>query len=97
MQVAYAEFRTWNVYGQEHLGAARQVLDVAITAMLRSPRYGPCAFFTDLLFHLGGGGARVDIVWLGGLRDDAFEFRGTDELGFAAVPFCQDFSAGGTT
>lgn len=38
----------------------------------------------------------MDVLRLGRLSDDAFEFGGADELGFAPVPFGEDFGGGCT-
>jgi hypothetical protein len=83
------------VYREVYLAAPREVLDVTVTAMFGSA--GDCtgAFFADLLFEGGVCGPCVDTLGLGGLSDGAFQFGGGNELGFALVPFCEDFGGGG--
>ena len=39
----------------------------------------------------------MDILRLRGLRDDALQLGGRDELGLAAVPLREDLGAGGAT
>ena len=63
--------------------------------MFGSAGYGPGALLADLLFELAGAGARVYVLRLGRLSDDAFELGGADEFGFATVPLGEDFGAWG--
>ena len=86
VEVADAEFGAGNVDREEDFAAAAQVLDVAIAAVLGAAGYGSRSFFADFLFELAGCGARVDVLGLGWLGDDALEFGGADEMGFATVP-----------
>lgn len=79
---------------QERFGTAREVLDIAVTAVFRSAGDGARAFLADFLFHRARRGAGMYVLWLGGLSDDAVEGGGADEFGFAAVPFGEDFGAG---
>lgn len=81
---------------QERLGAAGQVLDVAIAAMFGPTGYRARAFLSYLLFDGACRRSGVDVLRLRGLGDDALELSRADELGLAAVPLGEDFSAGGT-
>ena len=36
----------------------------------------------------------MDVLWLRGLRDNAFESRGTDQFALTSIPFCQNFGRG---
>ena len=96
MEVADAELGPGDVDREEDFAAAAQVLDVAVPAMLGAPGYGPRSLFANFLFQVAGCGARVDILRLGRLRDDAFEVGGADEVGFAAVPLFQNLGGGST-
>ena len=96
MQVPDAELGPRHMHGQERLGAPGQVLDVAVATVLRSAGDGPRAFLADLLLQIARGGARVDVLRLRRLRDDALQLRGRYELGLAAVPLREDLGAGGT-
>ena len=49
MQIADAELRPRHVHRQVHLTAARQILDVAVPAVLRSPGDRPRSFLSDFL------------------------------------------------
>ena len=95
MQVPDAELGPRHMHGQESLGSPGQVLDVAVATVLRSSGDGPRAFLADLVLQIARGGTRVDVLRLRGLRDDALQLRGRDELGLAAVPLGQDLGAGG--
>lgn len=52
VQVSDAKLGTLDVYWQVHFATARQILDVAVAAMLRSSRNGA----STLLRNLCGGG-----------------------------------------
>jgi hypothetical protein len=97
MQVPYAELGTGDVDREEDFGTAREVLDVAVSAVFGAA--GDCsrAFFANLGFQVAGSGASVDILWLRWLGDGAVEMgvRG-DEFAFALVPCVEDFLRGGT-
>lgn len=99
MQVPDAEFRALDVDGQVHFAAAREVLDVAVAAVLGAAGHGAGAFAADLVFDLLGGAAGVDVLRLGGEGDlpAGVVAEGGDELGFAAVPFCEDGGGGGAS
>lgn len=96
MEIADAEFRTGDVHGEECPTASTQVLDIAVPAVFRAAGDGSCSFLSYLLFELSGGGASMHVLGLRGLSDDSFEVGGGDEFAFTAVPFCEDFGAGGT-
>lgn len=97
VEVADGEFGAGDVHGEEDAGAAGEVLDVAVAAVFGAAGDGAGALPADFVFDGAGGGAGVDVLGFGGLGDDAVEGGGGDQFGFAAVPFRQDFGAGGTT
>ena len=86
MEVADAELGPGDVDRKEDFAAAAQVFDVAVAAVLGAAGYGSRSFFAYFLFELAGGGARVDVLGLGRLGDDALEFGRADEMRFATVP-----------
>ena len=96
MEVSDAEFRAGDVDGEEGAAAAGEVLDVAVSAVLGAAGDRAGAFLADFGFEVGGGGAGVDVLRLGGLGDDAVEGAGFDELGFAGVPGGEDGGARST-
>lgn len=81
---------------EEDSAAAAQVLDVTVAAMLWAAGYSPRALFAYFFFELAGCGACVNVLGLRRLRDDTFEFRGADEVGFAAIPLSEDLGRGCT-
>lgn len=96
VQVADAEFRAFDVDGQEHLTTPRQVLDIAVTTVFRSPRHGPCALPPYLLFDLIGGTTSVHIFRLRRQRHFTVHVGACgDEFTFSPVPFLEDFLRGG--
>jgi hypothetical protein len=96
MQVAYRKLGTGNVHGQEDLGAAGEVLDIAVSTMLRATRDSSSTFLADLLFKGPGSGAGMYVLRLRRLSDSAVEVRvGRDEFAFALVPQFEDFLRGG--
>ena len=86
MEVADAELGAGDVDGEEDLAAAAEVLDVAVAAVLGAAGDSARALLADFVFQVAGCGARVDVLGLGRLGDDAVEGGGADEVGFAAVP-----------
>lgn len=97
VQVADAELGARDVDGEEDFAAPAQVLDVAVAAVLWAAGDGPRALLADFVLQLAGCGARVDVLRLGWLGDDALEFGCADEVGFAAVPLGEDFGRRSTT
>lgn len=96
VQVADAELGARDVDREVDLGAAREVLDVAVPTVFRPPGDRPRALLADFLEHVRGGrGAGVDVLGLGRLGDDAVEGVGGDELAFALVPEGEDVGRGG--
>lgn len=95
MQISNGEFRPGHVDGKECPAATAQVLDIAVASVLGTAGDCTCAFFADFFFYLVRSGASVDVLRLRGLSDDAFQFCGGDEFGFAAVPFGEDFGGRG--
>lgn len=77
----------------------RQVLNITVPPMLRSPRDSPRALAANLLGEgdiARGDAARVAVVRQGGQRDVAavLELRVGDELPLALVPRRQDLGRG---
>ena len=91
VQITDAEFRSGDVHGEEGPAAAGQVLDVAVAAVLGAAGDRPRAFLADFRFQVALGGSGVHVLRLGGLGHNAFQLGGADEVGFAAVPLCEDF------
>lgn len=92
VQVADAELGPGHMDGQEDLGAARQVLDVAVAPVLGTTGNGARAFLADLGLELVRGIAGVDVGGLWRLGDGAVQVAvGGDEFGFALVPGFEDF------
>ena len=96
VEIADAKLGSRDVDREEDFAAAAQVLDIAVAAVLGAPGYGPRALLADFLLQVTGCGARVDVLRLGRLRDDAVEVGRADEVGFAAVPLLQDLGGGST-
>ncbi len=94
MEVADAEFRPRDVDWEEDLAAAAQVLDVAVAAVFGAAGDGAGPLLADFFLQVARRGAGVDVLGLRGLGDDALEFGGADEVGFAAVPFGEDLGRG---
>lgn len=76
--------------GQVNLTAFGQILDIAITAVLRSARDSPGAIFLYLFLDIGFGITRMSMrgIWRQG--DYALEVSRLDELGFALIPLRQN-------
>ena len=96
MEITNAEFCAGNVHGKEDLAAAGEILDVAVSAVFGAAGDRARAFLADFFFQIAGCGAGVDVLGLRWLGDDALEFCGGDELGFALVPVGEDVSARST-
>ena len=82
------------MYREESAAASREVLDVAVPAMLWASWNSAGPLFANFLFDFGRGEAGVDVMRLRRLRDDALEVSGADQLGLTFVPGRQDLSAG---
>ena len=94
VEVAYAEFCSGHVDGEEDFAATAQVLDVTVAAVLGAAGDGPRALLSHFVLQLPGRGASVDILRLRRLGDDSLELGGADEMRFATVPLGQDFGGG---
>lgn len=90
MQISYRELGTWDVHGEVSLASARQVLDVAVAAVLGSAGNCAGAFGTDLGFEIPRGSAGVDVFGLGEVGNDAVEGVEFDKLRLAAGPLSKD-------
>jgi hypothetical protein len=71
VQIAHTKLRTLDQHRQENLTAPRQILDIAVPAMLRSTGYSSCAFLPDLIFDILSCATGMDVLGLGRLRDIA--------------------------
>jgi hypothetical protein len=82
MEISNTEPSTRDVHGEEGLGTAGEVLDVAVSTVLRAPRDCACTFSTDLLCKLWGCRTGVDVSWFGEEGDIACasEGRGFNEF-----------------
>lgn len=90
VQISHAKLRAFDVYREVHLASSRQVLDVAVAAVLGAAGDGAGALLADLLLDVGVGGASVHILRLRRLRDyAAAAVHGLDELALAPVPLGQ--------
>lgn len=97
VQVAHRELGPGHVHGEVDLGPARQVLDVAVAAVLGAPGDRPRALHAHLLAQLRARGARVAADGLGGLGHvPVGKLGGRDELALALIPGCEDLRGGGT-
>lgn len=98
MQVANAEFGTRNVYWEEDLGSATEILDVTISPVLRPPWNCPGSFLANLLLEIASCGASVHTAWLWRLSDSAVQVCMCGyELCFARVPCLEDLGGGCTS
>lgn len=84
--------------GEVDLGAARQVLDIAVSTMFRTAGNGSCAFLANFLLQSFVSSAGVDVLGVRRLSYIAAHVRTfRDELILATVPFCKDFSGRSAT
>ena len=98
VQIPSREFGAFDVDGEVDFGAAGEVLDVTVAAVLGSAGDGSCAFFANLFFHVVAAGADVGGLWFGWKSDNAVHVAAfANELGFAVVPCFQDFVRWGAT
>ena len=92
MEITDAELGTRDVHRQVHLAATREVLDVAIAAVLRAAGDRARALAADLLFDIGRRAAGMYVGGIRRLRDDAVHVRARlDQLALALVPRREDF------
>jgi hypothetical protein len=95
MQIADGELRSLHVHGKVHFAATRQVLDIAVAAVLGAPWNRASALFADFLFGCFVCAAGVHILGLRGESYVAVHVRaGFDQAGFALVPGVEDFGRG---
>lgn len=92
VQVANAKLGPRHMDGQIDLAAAREILNVAVAAVLGPAGDGPGALGGDALGQLGVGGPGVRVERLGRLGNDAVrgQVRRGDQFGLAPVPLGQD-------
>jgi hypothetical protein len=95
MQIPDGELRSLHVHGKVHFAATRQVLDIAVAAVLGAPWNRASALFADFLFGCFVCAAGVHILGLRGESYVAVHVRaGFDQAGFALVPGVEDFGRG---
>lgn len=95
MQIPHTKLRPLDMHRQENLRSPTQILDVAISPVLRAPRDRPRALFPNLVFQLPTRGPRVYVLCVRRLGDRAVEVRVCrDELAFALVPCLEDGGGG---
>lgn len=95
VQIPHTEACAFDVHGQVNLASSRQVLDVAVAAVLWATRDGASTFARDLLLDVGRGRASSNVLRIGRLSDDAAAaVHGRDELALAPIPFSQNFRRG---
>lgn len=91
VQVSHRKSSSLHVHRQIRLTSPRQVLDIAIPAMLRSTRHSPRSLAPNLRLDLPRSGAGVDIEGLRRVRDDTvFDGSCVDEFLLATVPLCEE-------
>lgn len=92
MQVADAELGALDVHWQVDLGAAGQVLDVTVAAVLGTSWDCASAFFSDLFLDLVGCATGVDVDGLRWLSDVPVHVRAfLNQLALTPVPLGEDF------
>lgn len=96
VQISNRELGARDVHGEVGLASARQVLDVAVPAMLGSAGDGAGALSADLGFKVTRGRAGVDIFRFREIGDYAVEGVEFDELGLTAGPLGEDLGGRGT-
>lgn len=80
------------MYREEDFGAAREVLDIAVSAVFGPAGNSSCALFSNLCLEFACGRTCVRVLGLWGFGDGAVEVRvGGDEFRFALVPGVEDF------
>jgi hypothetical protein len=95
MQIPDRELGPLDMHRQVNLAAARQVLDVAVAAVLRAARDRAGALVADFRLDVVVRGAGVYVLGLRRLGDVAVHVRARfDQAAFALVPGCEDFRRG---
>ena len=91
VQVSDAEFGALDMHWQVDFAAAREVLDITVTAVLGATGDCPSALLADLLLDVVGCAARVHVYGLRWLGNDSVRGIGRDEFAFSSVPFSEHF------
>ena len=91
MQIADAELGALDQHGQVDFAPSRQILDIAVAAVLGAARDGASAVAADLLRECLIGAAAVDVGRVRGLGHDTVERASRDQFLFPLVPCCQHF------
>lgn len=96
VEVAHGELGARDVYREVCFAPAREVLDVAVSAVLGAARDRAGAFGADFGFECTRGCAGVDVFGLGEVGDDTVESVEFYELGLTACPFGEDLGGWST-
>jgi hypothetical protein len=96
MQITNRELRSVDVHGQVHLTASAEVLDVAISTMLRTTRDSPGSLTANLGLGLLVRTTGMDVDRLGWVSDLTIELVRRNQIALALVPGRQDLGGGGT-
>lgn len=89
VEVSDAEFGALDMHRQVDFAASREVLDVAIAAVLGATRDRSSALLADLFLDVVRCAARVHIDGLGWLGNDSVHGIGRDEFAFSFIPYCE--------
>ena len=92
MQVTNTEFGSLNQHWQVDLGSSGEVLDIAVSTVLRSTWDSSCALLTNLFRKCFVCTSGVHILWLRRLCNDAVQRSSVDELAFSLVPGLKNLS-----
>jgi hypothetical protein len=97
VQITNTELGTFYEHRQIDLAASGKILDVTISTVLWPAWDCSCALFAHLLLDVSRCTSSMYTLRLRGLRDDAFEGSGVDEIGFSVVPGGKDLVGRSTT
>jgi hypothetical protein len=90
VQISNTEFCPLDMHREKDLAAAAQVLDVAVSTMLRASRDSSSTFTSNLFFDILRGTTCMDVLGIGRLGYDSVQLVGCNKLSFTLVPSCQD-------
>jgi hypothetical protein len=86
------------MYWQIYFATAAQVLNVAVSTMLRAPGNRSCTFLTNSLFDIISTVADMYALRIRWKSNDATQMlTGTDKFGFTLIPDLEDLVGGCTT
>lgn len=95
MQVSNAELGPWHVHRQVNLASPRQVLDVAVSSMLRPAGDCSCPFLGHLARNVFICRAGVSVQLKGKIGHRARKCICLDKLSLASIPLGQNLMGGG--